>query len=269
MRDSQDPVEIITATLSAAGFLSRLPMLALLQSLGERTPETDFARTARYFAPAGLIVALPAGLLALVLGTTSLDPFLVSAAAVAVLTATTGALHEDGLGDVADGFGGGGSSERKLEIMRDSTIGTYGAVTLILSLLIRVGALASLIGANRGFSFLLAFLGIAAVSRGAMVWIWAYLPAARSEGGLSRDHGTPGEDDARFAIIVAAAIGIVTLLPLFGVAGTLFALACGTIAAVGWAQFCRHQIGGHTGDVLGAGQQICEIALLLAGAIAI
>jgi adenosylcobinamide-GDP ribazoletransferase len=208
-------------------------------------------------------------LLALALGATSLDPFVISAVAIAALTATTGALHEDALGDVADGFGGGATRERKLEIMRDSRIGTYGAVALILALLVRVGAFAALIGASRGIPTFLAFVGIAAASRGFMVWIWGYLPPARAEGGLSRDHGVPEKSEANIAIGIAAVIGFFTLLPSLGVGRALFVLACGMLATAGWARLCHRQVGGHTGDVLGGGQQICEIALLLAAAIAI
>ncbi len=73
-----------------------------------------------------------------------IPPLPAAALAVAATAAVTGALHEDGLADVADGFGGGATRERKLDIMRDSRIGTYGVCALMLSFMLRVGALASL-----------------------------------------------------------------------------------------------------------------------------
>jgi adenosylcobinamide-GDP ribazoletransferase len=268
MRNVEGPAETLSSILSAAGFLSRLPMYKLMPVMGIENPDNDFARTSRFFAPAGLIVALPAGILALVLSHTALSPFLIAALAIAALTASTGALHEDGLGDIADGLAGGATRERKLEIMRDSRIGTFAAVALILSVLIRVAALSAFLTADGGLRFLLAFLAIAAVSRGGIVWLWAYLPPAR-EAGLSRSQGMPSTGDAQFSLMLSIAIGLVFLLPLFGLARTLFILALGALALVAWGGICRRQIGGHTGDALGAAQQICEIALLLAGAIAI
>lgn len=269
MRNDESPEEIVSATLAAAGFLSRLPVFRLGSALGIDKHVQDFGRMSRYFAPAGLIVALPAGLLLLVLAKTALTPFLISAIAIAALTASTGALHEDGLGDVADGFGGGATRERKLEIMRDSRIGTYGAAALVLSFLIRIGALTAFVNTDGAIAVFLAFIGIAAVSRGAMAWLWAYLPPARLKDGLSRDHGIPAKEDAQFALVLSAVIGVLALLPLFGPARAVFMLAFAAFTVVAWAGFCRRQIGGHTGDVLGAAQQICEMALLLAGAIAI
>lgn len=269
MQKAEDPAGLLSATLSAAGFLSRLPVFKLIAALKLDNAGPDFGKMSRYFAPAGLIVALPAGLLAILLSHTVMTPFLIATLAIAALTATTGALHEDGLGDVADGLGGGATRERKLEIMRDSRIGTYGAVTLVLSLLIRIGAVTALLDVDSGLPFFLAFLGIAAASRGAMVWLWAYLPPARAESGLSRSHGMPSREDARFAVALAAMIGLFGLLPLLGPARSIFVLVCGAFATVAWAGISKRQIGGHTGDVLGATQQICEVALLLACAIAI
>jgi adenosylcobinamide-GDP ribazoletransferase len=102
-----------------------------------------------------------------------------------------------------------------------------------------------------------------------MVFLWAYMPAARENDGLSRSYGMPSRDDAHFALILAAIVGMIALLPLFGPARAIFILAFAALGTVSWAGICRRQIGGHTGDVLGATQQICEMALLIAGAIAI
>ena len=175
----------------------------------------------------------------------------------------TGGLHEDGLADCADGFGGGSARARKLEIMRDSRIGTYGALTLGLSLMLRVAALAGL--AERGGLGLTAagLLAAAAASRGLGLMPIALLGPARSDG--------LGHDAGRLPAIVfptASALAIVLGLVLPGWSGsplprTALALGLATLAAAGVTELARRQVGGVTGDVAGACQQACEVALLL------
>ncbi len=180
--------------------------------------------------------------------------------AIAALAAVTGALHEDGLADVADGFGGGRSRAAKLEIMRDSRIGSYGAVALGLSLILRVGALAAL--AQSGFAFAAAGLILAgAASRAAALVPLALLPAARLDGA--------GASAGRLELssLVAAALATAAIAFVAGLAATGFgrALVAAILAgAAAWAMsaLARRQIGGQTGDVAGAAQQAAEIACL-------
>ena len=185
----------------------------------------------------------------------NMPPLLGAALAVAATLAATGCLHEDGLADTFDGFGGGRSRERKLEIMRDSRIGTYGACALALSLMLRVGALASL--ADPG-QVALAMIAAHAGARALLPLFLALVPPARPDG-LAADAGRPSL--ARVA--VAGLLGIVLLLASFGPAGSLVPLA-GLLLALGiMRKLCLRQIGGQTGDTVGALEQIGEIAVLL------
>lgn len=180
--------------------------------------------------------------------------------AIAATVAATGALHEDGLADVADGFGGGATRERKLEIMRDSRIGTYGVCALVLSFMLRVGALASL-----GAPALVAIALIAAhaAARAPIPAFMRLIPPARTDG-MSADAGEPPRVSAIAAGVLGIAVLMVCLGPVAGLAAALL-LACG-FTVVAWT--CRRQIGGQTGDVLGALEQLGEMVVLLVAAAA-
>jgi adenosylcobinamide-GDP ribazoletransferase len=171
---------------------------------------------------------------------------------MAVQAALTGALHEDGLADCADGFWGGHTRERRLEIMKDSRIGSYGAVALMLALLARWSALAALMSAGAWGLALAAMI----LSRAAMGLVMAGLPNARA-GGLSAQHGAPSW------VAAWAGVGFGLLLGAFaaGSAALWLALAVALVAA-GLAGVARAKIGGQTGDVLGATQVLAEVTAL-------
>ena len=178
-----------------------------------------------------------------------LPPLPAAVLALAAGVLASGAMHEDGLADLADGFGGGGTRERKLEIMRDSRIGSYGVVALILSLAFRAGAIAALAPQGAGW----ALIAVAAASRAAMPALLAALPPARADG-LGK-----AASAAAVPAMPAAIIGLAILLPL-GL-GSALAVAVGVaLTAAALAALARQQIGGQTGDVLGAAQQTAEIA---------
>lgn len=181
---------------------------------------------------------------------------------VATLVLATGALHEDGLADVADGFGGGATRERKLEIMRDSRIGSYGATALALALLLRVSSLAALTERSLVIAAC-ALLAAGAFSRAAALIPMVILTPARPDGaGASAQRPTAGA--LRDALIAA---GLVCVAPI-SVGAPLASVATGFALALGAALFAtklaQRQIGGFTGDVLGAAQQAAECAVLLA-----
>jgi len=193
-----------------------------------------------------------AAFLALLVG---LPASLAAVFALAAGVALTGALHEDGLADTADGFGGGKDRERKLAIMRDSRSGSYGVLALCLSLLARWAALAAL-AATSPLVVLIAAIAAHAASRAALPALMSVLPAARDDG-VSAGVGRVGPVAAR----IAAGLGLVFLLP----GGPGFAFAAAALVAASTfliARLALSQIGGQTGDVLGAAQQIGEIAVL-------
>ena len=212
--------------------------------------------------PAGVwawpLVGLATGAVALGLGAMLLAAGVaVGVAAAAVLAtqaALTGGLHEDGLADCADGFWGGHDKLRRLEIMKDSRIGSYGALALMLGLLARWSALTALLGAGASGLALAAMV----LSRAAMAGVMVALPNARA-GGLSAQHGQPS--------VTAALTGVALALGLsVGVAGwtsLVLALVAG-LAALGTALVAKRKIGGQTGDVLGAAQVVSELAALAA-----
>ena len=185
----------------------------------------------------GLIGALVLGLTA-VLG---LPLMLRAGLTTAALVATTGALHEDGLADVADGFGGGATRARKLEIMRDSRIGAYGAIALALSLILRVGALTAAL--DGGFwRAALSLMLVAALSRAAALTPLALLPPARPMARAPRPDGSnstrsppPGS-----ALMVAVALGLVAL----GLGEALIGRAPGGASALLMVALARRQSAG-------------------------
>jgi adenosylcobinamide-GDP ribazoletransferase len=215
----------------------------------------DIARASWTLPAIGALIGLLGAAVYWIAVRLDLPPPVGATLAVAATLAATGCLHEDGLADTFDGFGGGGSRERKLEIMRDSRIGTYGAGALALSLMLRIGALASL--ADPG-AVALALVAAHAGARALLPLFLALVPPARPDG-LAAGAGRPSP--ARVA--VAALLGIVLLLASLGAAGSLLALAWLLLVLGLMRALCLRQIGGQTGDTAGALEQIGEIAVLL------
>jgi adenosylcobinamide-GDP ribazoletransferase len=173
------------------------------------------------------------------------------------LVLATGALHEDGLADSADGLFGGQTRERRLEILRDSRIGSYGVVALILALGLRWQALTAL--ADRPTLLLGVLLTAAAVSRAAMAGVAWALPPARPDG-LSVATGRPPVA----AVVLACVLSFWLALGFAGWAAALAATLAAVVAAAVVARAAQARIGGQTGDILGASQMVAECAILIA-----
>lgn len=168
----------------------------------------------------------------------------------------TGGLHEDGLADTADGLFGGRDKARRLEIMKDSRIGSYGTLALLLVTLLRWSALAVVLAQGHWG----AVLAAGAISRVPMAALMAGLPNARGTG-LSAMVGQPSQG----AAYAAGGLAMVLALGLAGWPAVPMALLAGAAA---WAlgAYARAKIGGQTGDILGASQQLAEAAVLLVAA---
>jgi adenosylcobinamide-GDP ribazoletransferase len=238
--------------VAALRFFTRLPFPP-----DEGAP-FDIDRIAWAAPIAGVAVGLVGSL---VLATTQglgLPALFSAALATATLVAATGALHEDGLADVADGFGGGATRARKLDIMRDSRIGAYGAAALTLALILRVGALAAALKAGFWFSAG-ALILVAALSRAGALAPLAFLDPARSDGAGA---AAGRLDLGAFAASCGVALVIALALGLFatGLGRALAAAAASAIGAVAMTALASRAIGGQTGDVAGAAQQWAEIA---------
>ncbi|WP_246161282.1 adenosylcobinamide-GDP ribazoletransferase [Segnochrobactrum spirostomi] len=251
----------IAELAGAMRFFSRLPVPHIVAEDDPAAPPS-MARMAWAVPVAGALVALPGAVVLWIGHALALPGLLAGALAVLALVATTGALHEDGLSDTLDGFGGGRTRERKLEIMRDSRIGAYGAAGLVLSILIRTISLAALVDAAGPWTAIAGLLGGQSLSRLAAIGVMALLPPARP-GGLSASAGRPSGGDFANAILVAALMALLILGPAFGLLAPLIGLVIAVAVTLGIAGLAEREIGGQTGDVAGATQQAAEIALLV------
>lgn len=248
--------------IDAVTFLTRIPLPRNVTA-GAR----EVGRSTLFFPLIGAVIGAGQYLLLWILssirlqpGTTtySFRPLLLSVLIVASGVIVTGALHLDGLADMADGFGGGHTREDILRIMRDHAIGTYGAVALILVLILKIVSLANLIAQGTALKYLII---APALARGSVVVLGFYLPYARpAEGGL----GSSSEHIRGYEM--AASTGFcfgLSLLAGWRRAGVFFLLTL--LVSICNARMCMRRIGGFTGDTLGANLEICEALILAIG----
>lgn len=244
---------LITDLKTGLAFLTRLPLAHSARAEG-----ADVARAAWTFPIVGAVVGGFGALAYWLAHAAGQHPFVSCVLALAATVLVTGCLHEDGLADTVDGFGGGASPERKLEIMRDSGIGAYGASALVLSLMLRAGAVASLADPA------LVTPALIAAHAGARATLPAFMrlvPRARQDG-LAADAGRPPLGST----VLAGVLGLIAVWLSLGLSGALIALLLVAAASGLMAWLTLRQIGGQTGDVLGALEQACEILILLVAA---
>ncbi|SDN94379.1 cobalamin-5'-phosphate synthase [Phyllobacterium sp. OV277] len=251
-------MDLVKETMRALAFLSRWPV----------SPqwfdgyEGALHDTVRGFPLAGILIALPSAIVILAGSVLDLPEFVTALLVVTASIIVTGALHEDGLADVADGFYGGKTRERRLEIMKDSAIGSYGTLALIISVLMRIAFYMDILSELSPAASIAILAGTEAASRAVLVKFWQMLPSAR-EGGVADRAGTPTANAANFALIIGAVVFSIA----YGAAGGPFAVivpACLTaLVFYGFSALCREKIGGQTGDTLGAMQQLATTSLLL------
>ena len=246
--------------LDCLAFFTRLPVPAILGKPRDGMP--DMYRGARVMPLIGLILALlaliPATLFDALALTSPLPSFLLACITIASMSIVTGGLHEDGLADVADGFWGGHSIARKLEIMKDSRLGSYGATALCMSLLMRISIVYYLFenyGVTKGG---LAYLAAGVVSRVPLMHVWHSLPPARLNG-LSAGLGQPSTMSYAISIAMGAVATALLVVPNFGLASGISAFVMMVLACFLMVHLANTHIKGQTGDVLGASQQIGEI----------
>jgi adenosylcobinamide-GDP ribazoletransferase len=249
-------------TAQALRFYSRLPVPPLpFEADPHAVP--DFTTLPRVLPLAGGLIGLTGASALALANALGLAPGPAAAVAIAVLVITTGCFGEDGLADAADGLYGGATIERRLEIMRDSRVGSYGVAAIALSLILRVTALGAVLGAHGAWPSALALVAICGISRVAgVVPLWT-LPPARLDG-RSAAVGRPGEPAMRTALAGSLALAALLLVPPFGFVRALLALAAAAFAAFILTRLARQKLGGQTGDVAGATQQVAEVLMLLA-----
>ena len=237
-------------TLTALSFFSRLPVRPAAGSF-------DLRESAAAWPIAGLLLALAPAALFWLLEIAEFPSVVSALLALALMAALTGAVHEDGLADTADGLGGGRGREGKLAIMRDSRVGSYGVLALVFCIGVKAQALASI--GPFPIHGSVALVGAAVLSRAMALWHWNATMPARTEG-MAWAAGRP--DWTALGIgLVAGLLAAVPLLIIFELAAVI-ALLAGAAAVAVLSSLCRRKIGGHTGDTIGAAQQLAEMMLL-------
>ncbi|CAJ1391121.1 MAG: adenosylcobinamide-GDP ribazoletransferase [Roseitalea sp.] len=246
----------------ALGFLTRLPVPARFFGAGQVALSDD----AGSFALAGALIAVPGAVLLLIGAVFGAPPLMMAGIAVLATIALTGALHEDGLADTADGFGGGATGERRMDIMRDSAIGTYGVLAVIASVLLQVTALGAL--AETGvIQAAFAFVAAHTASRAAMVWHWSKTPPARTDG-VAAASGQPPTTAVNAVLVGAGIVLALAAILATGVVVTALAAVAVSAATAGFSRLSGRLIGGHTGDTIGATEQIARSVMLVGLAMA-
>lgn len=235
----------------AVGFLTRIPMLVRIDYSQKLMNQCSM-----YFPLVGLLLgALYAGLFALL--SLAWSPFICVLLVLCFHLFITGAFHEDGLADSVDALGGGYTVEKRLEIMKDSRIGTYGTVALVMALGLKVALLMD----TR--SIWLALLVTPAISRLAPLLLMAFLPYVTDPDKSKSKPVAEGFSPKRlmFSIVftTVTALFFSNWLPGLWLTG----LTATVIVAILWGGYLRQQLGGYTGDTLGASVVFCELVLLL------
>ncbi|MFK8252042.1 adenosylcobinamide-GDP ribazoletransferase [Ancylobacter terrae] len=245
---------------AALRFLTRIP-LPVMRFETEPEAPPDIARLAPALPLAGAAIgAIGAASLLLALSA-GLSAFVAATLAIGTLAFVTGAFHEDGLADTADALGGA-TPARRLEIMKDSRVGTFGVMALILATALRIGGLQGLAGAG-AWHAAAALIAASGAARLGGLWILCALPPARSDG-LGLTVGRPAMQQLRLPGLFCLFIAATLIGPTFGPLALAVAAGAGMMAAFAVQRLALNQFGGQTGDVAGAATLAVEIAFLLA-----
>ncbi len=236
-------------TNAAAAFLTRVPFF-----IRDESSPRPLASVMRVFPLVGAGIGMAMGGVLLVASWLSIGPTTAAILAVGAGMLITGGLHEDGLADLADGFGGGRDRADKLRIMRDSRIGSFGVLALIVVIGLKVSALSEL---DSPWAALFALVGASALSRSVIPVAMRLLRPARADG-LGHGSGTPKLVDVQIAVLLGAALA----LPV-GFDAWFAGVVASALIGYSMIRLARRQIGGHTGDVLGALQAATETAFLV------
>jgi adenosylcobinamide-GDP ribazoletransferase len=264
--------------LLAVQFFTRIPITGQLANWVGYSPQM-LRNSAAHFAGVGWIVGLAAaGVYAAVASTISsvFAPLVAASVCTVVTVMLTGGFHEDGLADVSDGLGGSYQRERALEIMKDSRVGAFGAMALVLALVTKLAVLAALGGVS--VRFLSTSMPVACalllcghvVSRACPMVLVRLLPHV---GDTASSKSKPLADHITLGVLLTNGLWCALLLPLVWMAGLTWVFAAGCVAALFMLSYMgrmfARRLQGFTGDCLGATQQVCEIAFYLGALLAL
>jgi len=247
--------------LLAIQFFTRIPVTGRLARWVGYSPAMLRASAAHFPAVGWVVGAI--GALAFALASAPWPPAVAAVLATVATVLATGAFHEDGLADVADGLGGTQDRARALEIMRDSRIGAFGALAVVLALGLKLALLATL-GAVGTASACAALAGAHVLSRLMPLAPMRWLPHVSGEAAKSKPLADAVGGRALGVALAWSAPAALGLAFVFGVPAALGALAAAGSVTFALACWFRRRLGGFTGDCLGATQQVAEIAIYLA-----
>jgi adenosylcobinamide-GDP ribazoletransferase len=236
------------AVLAAVAFLTIVPVGRLVALDGR-----DVRRSAALFPAVGAGIGAVTGGVAVLLART-VDPLPAAGVAVAAGALLTGGLHLDALADAADGLGGR-TAEDALRIMRDHTVGAFGAVALVLDLVIKVAAIASLLSRDAALGGLIAAGGLSRACSAPLAWALPYAQPTPGRGGAL-------EGASAWAAVTAIALGAGVDVAAVR-AEAAWAIATALAGALLVAAWPARRVGGVTGDILGATGELCEAAVLV------
>ena len=244
--------------LTAVQFFTRLPVPAWV---GHSAQQLEQA--ARYLPLVGMLVGAIAAAV-LYLAAQALPLSLAVGLSMVASILVTGAFHEDGLSDFADGFGGGHTKEKMLAIMKDSRVGAYGAIAIVLALLLKYQALVELCGKHSLTFAAAALIAAHAVSRLMAASIMLTQQYVRDDDSA---RARPAAQLGRASFAVALLTGIAALAILYAAGATVTTIFAAAVAALLMRAYLawrlQQRLGGYTGDCLGAVQQLTEIAFYL------
>ncbi len=249
--------------LLALQFFTRIPVTGRLASWVGYSPAMLRA-SAAHFPGVGWLVGGATGAasaaLLLVLPNSAMAPLVVAVLGTVLSVLLTGAFHEDGLADVADGLGGSSERERALAIMKDSRVGAFGALALVLVVLVKVSLLA-LIGSVDGLAMCWGLFAAHVVSRGYPLLL---IRAMRHVGDEAGSKSKPLADQISIESLLVAGLWLLAALVLVAWLREdidwLVPVACATLAWLLMWRWFERRLQGFTGDCLGATQQVCEVA---------
>lgn len=242
----QDWVDDLQISLS---FLTRIPVPG-----GPAIGNPSLSQATRFFPLIGFLVGIIGALALWVANWLGLPELAAIIFGLLAIVLVTGGLHEDGLADSCDGLAGGTNVEQRLEIMKDSRIGSFGVLGLMFTIALKLAGLSTF---DLGGAALTLFLA-AVVSRGALPLFMRYIPNAKQDG-LSADAGAPGFDRAAISVLITIVIAWFCI----GFFKMILVFIMLTIASILSAIYVKRRIGGQTGDILGAMQQMTEVIVIL------
>jgi adenosylcobinamide-GDP ribazoletransferase len=241
-------------------FIMALRLFSRLPTGASPHQAPDLQRIAMALPFASLAIGMGPALLLAAGAMVGLPPLFAATLAVAASIAVTGAMAEDALADAMDGLFGGSTPARRLEIMKDSRHGSYGVAGLCLSIVLRVTALGALVAvhplAGAG-----AWLAASIAGRSVGLWLAVVLPPARADG-LAAAAGRLGHRYFVVGLVFAGLLTFVLAAPVTSLVAVGLAMLVGAAVIAVWTGVCRRKVGGQTGDLIGAGGALAEIAVL-------